>query len=371
MVTGGSMGNESRRLAILHMLSQMQNERSVSNQQLSLTVDTSSRSTSAIINTVNANDLKRKRAQIATATEDMSRRLVTSLLLGNESLTMTNNSRLLAIQAMLSGAARANGMMDDPYFEQRSHSHMAARQPIVVQSLGGTSSSTIEKLLMDLILQNRAAMESHKGLLANVQSQAPTSLLERGSSKFCMTTTPPLSRQSSDVVQPDGGSITSSAKTFRGITGRPAVILYQPQDDEALSAYQCFVRQQIEYFEANDEDVATTAKGRNKPIILGQVGIRCRHCATLPPKYRNRGAMYYPKKKSLIYQAAQSVAGTHLQNGCPNVSEKVKHELAQLRTKKSLIGGGKMYWDRAATAVGVYETESCLRFDVCGLIDSS
>ena len=38
-----------------------------------------------------------------------------------------------------------------------------------------------------------------------------------------------------------------------------------------------FARKQIELFEAKQEDVDAGAQGRNKPIILGQVGIRCIH----------------------------------------------------------------------------------------------
>lgn len=42
-------------------------------------------------------------------------------------------------------------------------------------------------------------------------------------------------------------------------------------DDDHVSKYQCLVRKQIQFFEANDGDVGSTAQGRNKPIVLGQV----------------------------------------------------------------------------------------------------
>jgi hypothetical protein len=50
-------------------------------------------------------------------------------------------------------------------------------------------------------------------------------------------------------------------------------------DRRFLSAYQCLLRGQIEYFVATAGDAASTVKGRNVPIREGQVGIRCRHCA--------------------------------------------------------------------------------------------
>jgi hypothetical protein len=42
-------------------------------------------------------------------------------------------------------------------------------------------------------------------------------------------------------------------------------------DDVHVSKYQCLVRKQIQFFEATDDDVRSTAQGRNKPIVLGQV----------------------------------------------------------------------------------------------------
>ena len=80
------------------------------------------------------------------------------------------------------------------------------------------------------------------------------------------------------------------------LTGRPAVILYINCDDDSLSEYQCMARKQIELFEAGCEEVESNAQGRNRPIVMGQVGIRCRHCTTQPSKLRARGAAYYPAK---------------------------------------------------------------------------
>jgi hypothetical protein len=52
-------------------------------------------------------------------------------------------------------------------------------------------------------------------------------------------------------------------------------------DEYKSSEYQNLLLQQIEAFQATEEDVMTHTRGRNKPILLGQVGIRCRHCAHL------------------------------------------------------------------------------------------
>jgi hypothetical protein len=145
-------------------------------------------------------------------------------------------------------------------------------------------------------------------------------------------------------------------------TGRRPIMLHNTEDDTSLSEYQCLVRKQIEVFEAVVEDVDTGAQGRNRPIVLGQVGIRCRHCASLAPKKRRRGAVYYPARLDRVYQAAQNMAKAHLASQCQNVSDDIRQELVKLSEHRSSVGGGKKYWADAISAVGVYEDDDGLRF---------
>lgn len=57
------------------------------------------------------------------------------------------------------------------------------------------------------------------------------------------------------------------------------VALGVKDDDYWLSQLQAFLRKHFaEAFTASDEDVAAPMHGRNKPVVLGQVGIRCRYC---------------------------------------------------------------------------------------------
>jgi hypothetical protein len=168
----------------------------------------------------------------------------------------------------------------------------------------------------------------------------------------------PIQVPSFAEVQEKRNSINISTTSQRASHG--PVELYIPGDDDAaLSQYQCFIRKQMEFFEATPNDVAP---GRKKPITLGQVGIRCKHCAPLPSKYRSRGTTYFPTKKGLIYQAAQNLATIHFHQKCHNMPEKLQVELSKLRKTKSSTGGGLIYWDQAATAVGVYETSNGLSF---------
>lgn len=122
------------------------------------------------------------------------------------------------------------------------------------------------------------------------------------------------------------------------------------------------VRKNVELFEARGEDITSNAQGRNKPIVLGQVGIRCIHCAKIPPGERVRGAQYYPSKLDGLYQAAQNLANGHLLDGCPLIPASVREDLIQLKAQKSSAGGGKSAWGQRVHALGVYEDECGLRF---------
>jgi hypothetical protein len=157
---------------------------------------------------------------------------------------------------------------------------------------------------------------------------------------------------------------SSDAAAETDLQDREPVQLYISRDEDTLSEYQCVARKQIEFFEASWDDVESNVQGRNKPIILGQVGIRCRHCTMLPPMHRARGAIYYPTKLHGIYQACQNMTSSHLLEHCLHVPDNIRDELLKLKDRKKSIGGGKKYWGEAAAFVGVYEDEEdqVLRF---------
>lgn len=132
-------------------------------------------------------------------------------------------------------------------------------------------------------------------------------------------------------------------------------------DDEQLSEYQMLVRKQLEVFEAQPEDVESNTQGRKKQVVLGQVGIRCRHCAGFPLRQRGRGAVYYPAKLQGVYQAAQNMASSHLCESCQCIPPLLKQELRTLRDRRDTASGGKQYWADGARAMGLIETEEGLR----------
>ncbi|CAB9509425.1 expressed unknown protein [Seminavis robusta] len=156
----------------------------------------------------------------------------------------------------------------------------------------------------------------------------------------------------------------SSAPSVTGMTGTAAVALYITRDDERLSAYHALARKHMEFFEADDEDSSSNTRGRNRPIALGQVGVRCRWCSHQAPRMRKRAAMYYPFKLELLYQACQTLASVHLCVQCEHIPADVREELVKFKSEKTSALVGKKYWADGARKKGVYEAEYGLRFRI-------
>lgn len=150
--------------------------------------------------------------------------------------------------------------------------------------------------------------------------------------------------------------------------GELPAILARPSDKHMLSSHQVFLRHQIEAFQASADDVTTHTRGRNKPIRLKQVGIRCRHCAHLPVSHRQKGSTYFPATLMGVYQAAQNMGTTHLQCGlCHAMPHEYKDEFARLLSiKSSSSGAGRPFWADSARELGLVDTNEgiYLRSDV-------
>jgi hypothetical protein len=200
------------------------------------------------------------------------------------------------------------------------------------------------------ILGSLAIQQTHPDIL----SQYASLLLTQ------KKTSPSLSFQATSQAM----SVSNYAPTptaAAGLTGRKPALLYVHQDEDRLSDYQILARKQIEVFEASSEDVNTSAQGRVRRLRLGQVGIRCRHCAALPVKQRKRGAFYYPTRLDGVYQTAQNMTKHHLADRCLHIPDSIKRELTRAE-KKSPNGAGKRYWSTTLATLGVMEDKECLRF---------
>ena len=140
--------------------------------------------------------------------------------------------------------------------------------------------------------------------------------------------------------------------------------LAKSEDTEKLSPHQVLLRQQIEAFQATSDDVSTHTRGRNKPIGLNQVGIRCRYCAHLPVTKRQKGSTYFPSTILGIYQAAQNMSITHIQSGlCSEMPIELKQQFETLQNLKvPSSGAGRPYWAVSAKQLGLVDTEDGIQF---------
>jgi hypothetical protein len=210
------------------------------------------------------------------------------------------------------------------------------------------------------IPQPHSHIISQYASLLQAQKKKASTMLSSQATSQAMTALP--ISQLSAPLSVSNYTVTTTA--VADLTGHKTVLLYVHQDEDLLSDYQILARKQIELFAASSEDVETTAQGRVRRLRLGQVGIRCRHCAALPVKQRKRGAFYYPARLEGVYQTAQNMTKHHLFDRCLHIPDALKNELTRA-DKKSPNGAGKKYWSTAIAALGVYEDKECLRFRPC------
>mmetsp|Transcript_2371 Transcript_2371/g.6291 ORF Transcript_2371/g.6291 Transcript_2371/m.6291 type:complete len:580 (+) Transcript_2371:1958-3697(+) len=124
-------------------------------------------------------------------------------------------------------------------------------------------------------------------------------------------------------------------------------------DTHVLSPYQCLLREQIEAFEATQEDVRYNDSRMNRQIVLGQVGLRCRHCANQAQWCRAPSAAYYPTRMDAIYQVGQNLAKNHILEGCASIPPDIRKKLLKLRSERARASGGKDYWRQASIYIGL------------------
>jgi hypothetical protein len=158
-------------------------------------------------------------------------------------------------------------------------------------------------------------------------------------------------------------STIQAAEPAWASSGQYCRILYLDQDDESLSPYQCLVRKQIEVFQATELSLQDKSQGRNRSIVLNQIGIRCRHCGRLPGKYRAKGAVFFPSRLDGLYQTAQNMANKHLLHDCREMPTAIREDLCRVRltergskTRKSAYGGGRHYWADCLAVLGVVQS---------------
>lgn len=137
-------------------------------------------------------------------------------------------------------------------------------------------------------------------------------------------------------------------------------------DVEQLTIYQVLIRRSLEYFVAKETDVATSVRGRKQKIRIGQIGVRCKYCAHMPLRQRNKGAVYYAKSLINVYQAAQNIATAHFatESACPYMPVAIREEIAVQRPRRDASKAGRSYWVEACQSIGIVERDDALWFDI-------
>lgn len=173
-----------------------------------------------------------------------------------------------------------------------------------------------------------------------------------------------INRDKSNLIQerktPGDGATTKEMPKCDCCDPNTTVPLFHPDDRERLSGLQCFLREQMEFFVAAAEDANTYSRGRNKKVVVGQVGIRCVHCKHLSVKDRSKGSTYFPSSLAGIYQAAQHMCYYHFCEVCPKMSNTFKNHY--VLSSRSGNGGGKDYWITSAQRMGITDTVIGLKF---------
>ena len=138
------------------------------------------------------------------------------------------------------------------------------------------------------------------------------------------------------ISEPTNVSATASVSTHSDesvIRPTPSLpfTLAARTDEENLSPYQCLLREQIELFETSTGYLHIKAQGRNNPIQVGQVGLRCRHCVPVTPFHKlESSAIQFSMSVNGIYQVAMKMGRSHLPS-CRLVPEGIKKQLLELK----------------------------------------
>jgi hypothetical protein len=182
---------------------------------------------------------------------------------------------------------------------------------------------------------------------------------------------PPRVTEAPAAASPEHSSNSCSSPSPH--TEKTTLPLDAPEDARALNPLHCFIRKHVELFSANEDDVKAPCPGRKTRLTLGQVGIRCKHCANVPPRERVKRAVCYPPSIDGIYHSVSNMKFDHF-GICPCLPADSKKELEALRSGgrrpssksgsrgKSSSTNTAHYYRDAAIAKGLVDTDKGIRF---------
>ena len=201
---------------------------------------------------------------------------------------MSNLNSLQALQArvLLGGSSSEFGASSLAPHQQQE------QLPLIMAASQGTSSTSGSHHVQGHSLTGHLAALNAMPTQVNAAALQPGTIPDRTS--LAVASMP----SSSSTALPTSITTTVAATTTSLEPDRDMKLLYTPADDTKLSPYQCkaskcrhflwgfiatnthamslphtgLARKQIELYEASDKDLEAGAQGRNRPIVLGQVG---------------------------------------------------------------------------------------------------
>lgn len=134
------------------------------------------------------------------------------------------------------------------------------------------------------------------------------------------------------------------------------------EDKEWISDIDCFIRENVEVFCAKVCDVEKAQSERKYPITVGQVGVRCLHCAAVKEvgEIPQGTAVSYPHSVSGIYESVREFQRIHMES-CPSMPKERKNKLDSLKGPGSLSSVLRRYYVMAAQALGLHDTNDGIR----------
>jgi len=261
-----------------------------------------------------------------------------------------------------------------PSSHQANALEQLLRQQQFQEQLAASNPQQQQGGLLDNQFATSASMAGAAGLLQQQQRQQPQSIFDSFfQSQQQQQQLPFVSTQHAQAMQAllaaQGQSVDRQqqqpprlAANQQAVPTSKGIPLALPSDVNQLSGYQIFIRHQLEFFVSEQSDCDTNVQGRKKRVKLGQIGIRCRHCAHTPVRQRGRGSVYYPQKLMGVYQAAQNMATTHLAIACLCIPEQTRQELMILHKRRDTASGGKIFWANACISMGMTEDDDGIRF---------
>lgn len=141
------------------------------------------------------------------------------------------------------------------------------------------------------------------------------------------------------------------------------LVLALPEDTAALSPLRCFLRENVCAFSATSEDIAVRTP-TTFSVVLGQVGIGCVHCLSLPARERSNRAVCFPFSVNRIYQSVADIQRFHL-GECKMVPPATRAKFLELQNASSKGSKGlatRTYWVTSAKKLGLVDSDNGIRF---------